>query len=59
IISLASAASLEEYVSDDPVERLMCGDEFTITVENNVHIAENTAEQRVSKAGTVPLILKE
>lgn len=59
IISLASAASPEEYVSDDPVERLMCGDEFTITVENNVHIAENTAEQRVSKAGTVPLILKE
>ena len=59
IISLASAASLEEYVSDDPVERLMCGDEFTITVENNGHIAENTAEQRVSKAGTAPLILKE
>ena len=48
IISLASAASPEEYVSDDPVERLMCG-----------HIAENTAEQRVSKAGTAPLILKE
>ena len=59
IISLASAASPEEYVSDDPVERLMCGDEFTITVENNAHIAENTAEQRVSKAGTAPLILKE
>ena len=59
IISLASAASPEEYVSDDPVERLMCGDEFTITVENNGHIAENTAEQRVSKAGTAPLILKE
>lgn len=59
IISLASAASPEEYVSDDPVERLMCGGEFTITVENNGHIAENTAEQRVSKAGTAPLILKE
>lgn len=59
IISLASAVSPEEYVSDDPVERLMCGDEFTITVENNGHIAENTAEQRVSKAGTAPLILKE
>lgn len=59
IISLASAASPEEYVSDDPVERLMCGDEFTITVENNGHIAENTTEQRVSKAGTAPLILKE
>ena len=42
IISLASAASPEEYVSDDPVEWLMCGDEFTITVENNGHIAENT-----------------
>ena len=59
IISLASAASPEEYVSDDPVEWLMCGDEFTITVENNGHIAENTTEQRVSKAGTAPLILKE
>ena len=59
IISLASAASGVEYVSDDPVEWLMCGDEFTITVENNGHIAENTTEQRVSKAGTAPLILKE
>ena len=50
IISLASAASPEEYVSDDPVERLMCGDEFTITVENNGHIAENTAERPAAPA---------
>ena len=49
IISLASAASLEEYVSDDPVERLMCGDEFTITVENNGHIAENLSLIHISE----------
>lgn len=59
ILSLASAASPDEYASDDPAERLMCGDEFTITVENNGHIAANTAEQRVSKAGTAPLILQK
>lgn len=59
IISLSSTAFPEEYVSDDPVERLMCGDEFTVTVENNGHIAENTAEQMVSRAGTATLILRE
>ena len=31
IISLASAAFPEEYVSDDPVERLMCGATFPNT----------------------------
>ena len=45
IISLASAASPEEYVSDDPVERLMCGDEFTLTVENDGSIPADAAEQ--------------
>lgn len=59
ILSLSSAASPEEYVSDNPVERLVCGDEFTITVENNGHIAANTAEQRISKADSAPLILKK
>ena len=59
ILSLTSAAPLDEYVSENPVKRLMCGDEFTITVENNGHIPENTAEQRASKAGSAPLILKK
>ncbi len=59
ILSLSSAASPEEYVSDNPVERLVCGDEFTITVENNGHIAANTAEQRISKADSAPIILKK
>lgn len=59
ILSLSGAASPEKYVSDDPVERLMCGDEFTITVENNGYIAENAAEQGGSKACTAPLILRE
>jgi hypothetical protein len=43
IISLASAASPEEYVSDDLVERLMCGDEFTLTVENDGSIPADAA----------------
>ncbi len=59
ILSLSSAASPEQYVSENPVERLMCGDEFTITVENDGHIPENTAEQRASKAGSAPLILQK
>lgn len=58
IISLASAASPEEYVSDDPVERLMCGDEFTLTVENDGSIPADAAEQGTAKAGFAPLILK-
>lgn len=59
IISLAGAASPEQYASENSVERLMCGDEFTIAIENNGHIPENTAEQRASKAGSAPLILKK
>ena len=58
IISLASAASPEEYVSDDLVERLMCGDEFTLTVENDGSIPADAAEQGTAKAGFAPLILK-
>lgn len=58
IISLASAASPEEYVSDDSVERLMCGDEFTLTVENDGSIPADAAEQGTAKAGFTPLILK-
>ena len=50
IISLASAAFPEEYVSDDPVERLMCGDEFTLTVENDGSIPADAAEQGTAKA---------
>ena len=46
IISLASAASPEEYVSDDLVERLMCGDEFTLTVENDGSIPADCMRNR-------------
>ena len=58
ILSLANAAALEKGVSDNPVERLMCGDEFTITVENDGSIPADAAEQGTAKAGFAPLILK-
>lgn len=58
ILSLANAADPEKGVSDNPVERLMCGDEFTLTVENDGSIPADAAEQGTAKAGFAPLILK-
>lgn len=55
ILSLAGAAPPERFRSSDPVERLLCGDEFTVTVENGGSIPPDAAEQRVSEAGSAPL----
>ena len=55
ILSLASAAPPEQFSSSDPVERLLCGDEFTVTVENGGSIPPDAAEQQTSAAGSSPL----
>ena len=55
ILSLASAAPPEQFSSSDPVERLLCGDEFTVTVENGGSIPPDAAEQQTSEAGSAPL----